>query len=151
MAKKDLKITIEESILEKGKKTIPNLSKFFEECLKHYLGLLNGMYPIVNDQDILESIGKLQVRLYINKCKFDLEERIKIAENMEKDKVWRFLWNDYQIRLIPDKNLLENAVSKLEVDEETLDEILDWTYETAIDVDTNIWQNVFETYKENNF
>ena len=58
MTKKDLKLTIEENILEKAKKTIPNLSEFFEECLKYYLGEANGMYPIIKDQEILDNIGK---------------------------------------------------------------------------------------------
>ena len=46
MTKKDLKITIEEEILQKAKNHIPNLSGFVEECLKHYLGYADGTVPI---------------------------------------------------------------------------------------------------------
>jgi hypothetical protein len=148
MTKKDLKLTIEENILEKAKKTIPNLSEFFEECLKYYLGESNGMYPIIKDQEILDNIGKLQAKLYMNKQNFNIEENIKAAEEFEKDKAWRFLWNDYRIRLIPDETLMTSAVKELGIDEDTLEDILDEVYEAKDSIDTDSWKTVYEWYKK---
>ena len=148
MTKKDLKLTIEENILEKAKKTIPNLSEFFEECLKYYLGEANGMYPIIKDKEILDNIGKLQAKLYMNKQNFNIEENIKAAEEFEKDKAWRFLWNDYRVRLIPDETLMASAVKELGIDEETLEDILDEVYEARDSVDTDSWNTVYDWYKK---
>ena len=148
MTKKDLKITIDETILEKARKQIPNLSEFMEECLKYYLGIVDGLMPIINDQEILEEIGRLQAKLYINKQNFNIEESIKRAETFEKNKAWRFLWNDYRIRLIPDDNLLQEAVNILGVDNETLEDLLDEVYEAKDTINTDEWATVKEWYGE---
>ena len=63
--KKQLILTIDEEVINKAKKHMPNISGFVEECLKHHLGLANGTYPIANDLDILDKISKLQVELFI--------------------------------------------------------------------------------------
>ena len=149
MSKKDLKITIEEDILEKAKKHIPNLSAFFEECLKHYFGYADGIFPIGNVNEITDKIGKLQVELFLINQNYDAEESRKKTENIEKDKAWRFLWNDYRPRLIPDETLLAKAVELLGKDEEELEDILDWVYITDVKVDTNSWQEVLKAYTEN--
>ena len=52
--KKQLVITIDEIVLKKAKENIPNLSKFIEECLKHYLGLNTGEYPVHNAKELLK-------------------------------------------------------------------------------------------------
>lgn len=150
MTKKSLKISIEEEILEKAKKHIPNLSSFVEECLKHYLGYANGTYPVGNINEITDNIGKLHVELFLINQNFDAEESRLEAENFEKDKAWRFLWNDYRVRLIPDDILMEKAIGILEIGEEELEDILDWVYETDIEVDTNSWQEVLKLYCKNN-
>ena len=149
MTKKDLKITIEEEILEKAKKHIPNLSGFVEECLKHYFGYADGIFPIGNVNEIADKIGKLQTELLLINQNYDAEESMKNAANEEKDKAWRFLWNDYRPRLIPDETLLEKAVELLGKNEEELEDILDWVYITNVKVDTNSWQEVLKAYSEN--
>ena len=149
MTKKSLKISIEEEILEKAKKHIPNLSGFVEECLKHYLGYANGTYTTGNINEIIDKIGKLQVELFLINQNFDAEESRLEAENFEKDKAWRFLWNDYRVRLIPDDVLMEKSIEVLGMDEEKLENILDWVYETDIEVDTNSWQDVLKNYDDN--
>ena len=146
MSKVRTTLTIEENIYEKAKKQIPNLSEFLEECLKYYFGLVDGTVPIVNDQDILDEIGKLQAKLYIHKQNFDIEDSIKRAETFEKNKAWRFLWNDYRIRLIPDERLLTEAVEVLNVDAETLEDILDEVFEAKDNVDTDEWETVKDWY-----
>ena len=65
MSKKSLKISIEEEVLEKAKKHIPNLSGFVEECLKHYFGYADGIFPIGNVNEITDKIGRLQVELFL--------------------------------------------------------------------------------------
>ena len=148
MSKKRQDFTIDEEVLENAKKHIPNLSNFVEECLKHYLGYVNGTMPIVSDLDILDQIGKLQVKLFILNENFDAEESRKQAEEFEKDKAWRFRWNDYRIRLVPDELLMQTAVKELGIDEDTLEDILDEVFENKEDVDTEHWSNVYEWYQK---
>jgi len=148
MTKKPIKLSVEENILEKAKNEIPNLSEFLEECLKHYFGYVNGTFPIGNINDITDKIGKLQVELFLINQNYDVETAIEEAEVFEKDKAWRFLWNDYRVRLIPDERLLAEAVEKLGVDEETLEDILDEVFEAMETVDTDKWDIVYGWYKK---
>jgi len=147
MSKKRQDFTIDEEVLENAKKHIPNLSNFVEECLKHYLGYVNGTMPIVSDLDILDQIGKLQVKLFILNENFDAEESRKQAENFEKDKAWRFLWNDYRVKLIPDEQLLAEAEEKLQMHSETLEDLLDELYEVKDSINTESWDAVYEWWK----
>ena len=149
MSKKSLKISIEEEVLEKAKKHIPNLSGFVEECLKHYFGYADGIFPIGNVNEITDKIGRLQVELFLINQNYDAEESRKNAENEERDKAWRFLWNDFKPSLIPDETLLEKAIEVLGINGEELEDILDWVYITDVKVDTNSWQEVLKAYTEN--
>ena len=149
MTKERVNISIDSELLVKAKKHIPNLSGFVEECLKHYLGYADGTLPIGNINEITDKIGKLQVELLLINQNYDAEQSMKNAANEEKDKAWRFLWNDYRPRLIPDEILLEKAVELLEKNEEELEDILDWIYITDVKVDTNSWQEVLKAYTEN--
>ena len=149
MSKKSLKISIEEEVLEKAKKHIPNLSGFVEECLKHYFGYADGIFPIGNVNEITDKIGRLQVELFLINQNYDAEEIRKNAENEERDKAWRFLWNDFKSSLIPDETLLEKAIEVLGINGEELEDILDWVYITDINVNTNSWQEVLKAYNEN--
>ena len=148
MSKKSLKISIEEEVLEKAKKHIPNLSGFVEECLKHYFGYADGIFPIGNVNEITDKIGRLQVELFLINQNYDAEESRKNAENEERDKAWRFLWNDFKPSLIPDETLLEKAIEVLGINGEELEDILDWVYITDVNVDTNSWQEVLEKYNK---
>ena len=148
MSKKSLKISIEEEVLEKAKKHIPNLSGFVEECLKHYFGYADGIFPIGNVNEITDKIGRLQVELFLINQNYDAEESRKNAENEERDKAWRFLWNDFKPTLIPDETLLEKAIDVLGTNGEELEDILDWVYITDINVNTNSWQEVLEKYNK---
>ena len=149
MTKERVNISIDSELLIKAKKHIPNLSGFVEECLKHYFGYADGIFPIGNVNEITDKIGKLQVELFLINQNYDAEESRKNAANEEKDKAWRFLWNDFRPTLIPDETLLEKAIEKLEMNKEELEDILDWIYITDIQVDTNSWQEVLKAYTEN--
>ena len=146
MSKVRTTLTIDEEVYEKARKQIPNLSEFLEECLKHYFGYANGLFPVGNINDITEKIGKLQVELYLINQNQDVEDGLKKAEEFEKNKAWRFLWNDYFRRLIPDKQLLATAVEVLGVDEETLEDLLDEVFEAKDSIDTEEWSTVKEWY-----
>lgn len=148
MTKKQLILTVDEEVIEKAKKHIPNISGFVEECLKHHLGLADGTYPIANDLDLLDQISKLQVQLFILNENFDIEESRQKAEDFEKGKAWRFLWNDYRVKLIPDEILMAAAVKELGIDEETLEDLLDELYEAKDSIDTEDWNTVYEWYKK---
>ena len=149
MTKERVNISIDSEILKKKKKHIPNLSGFVEECLKHYFGYADGIFPIGNVNEITDKIGKLQVELFLINQNYDAEESMKNAANEEKDKAWRFLWNDFRPTLIPDETLLEKAIETLEMNKEELEDILDWVYLTDVKVDTNSWQEVLKAYNEN--
>ncbi len=150
MTKERVNISIDNEILIKAKKHIPNLSGFVEECLKHYFGYADGIFPIGNVNEITDKIGKLQVELFLINQNYDAEESMKNAANEEKDKAWRFLWNDFRPTLIPDETLLEKAIETLGINGEELEDILDWVYITDVKVDTNSWQEVLKAYNENN-
>lgn len=147
MSKKTIGLSVDENILQKAKDTIPNLSEFFEECLKHYFGYANGTFPIGNINDITDKIGKLQVELFLINQNYDMKTAMKEAEEFEKDKAWRFLWNDYRVRLIPDEMLLQEAEEKLEMHSETLEDLLDELFEVKDSIDTESWDTVYEWWK----
>lgn len=149
MTKKSLKISIEEDILEKAKRDIPNLSGFVEECLKHYFGYAEGTIPVGDINEITDKIGKLNVELFLINQNYNAKENMKRAEDEKKNKAWRFLWNDFRPRLIPDETLMEKAIEELGMNEEELEDILDWVHITDVKVDTNTWQDVLEKYNEN--
>ena len=149
MTKERVNISIDSELLINAKKHIPNLSGFVEECLKHYFGYADGIFPIGNVNEITDKIGKLQVELFLINQNYDAEESMKNAANEEKDKAWRFLWNDFRPTLIPDETLLEKAIETLEMNKEELEDILDWVYLTDVKVDTNSWQEVLKAYNEN--
>lgn len=148
MTKKQLILTIDEEIIKKAKKTIPNISGFVEECLKQYLGIGNDLAPTSKMSELVETISKSQLELYLINERGNIEEARERAEEFEKDKAWRFLWNDYRVRLIPDETLMASAVKELGIDEETLEDILDEVYEARDSVDTDSWNTVYDWYKK---
>ena len=146
MTKKQLILTIDENVIEKAKKTIPNISGFVEECLKQYLGIGNNLVPTSKMNELVEVISKSQLELHLMNERENIEETKERVENFEKDKAWRFLWNDYRVRLIPDERLLNEAVEVLGVDSETLEDILDEVYEARDKLDTDEWDTVKNWY-----
>ena len=146
MTKKNINVTIEVELLKEAREQIPNISSFFESCLRNYL---NGTFPVSDANKILQQIGQLQVDLYLLNQNNDVKQKIKDKENLEKDKAWRFLWNDYNTRLILDDGLMEKAIEVLGMDAGTLEEILDWVLLTDVKVDTNYWEGVLKKYNEN--
>lgn len=147
MTKERVNISIDEDLMEKVRNHLPNLSGFVEECLKHYFGYANGTFPIGNVNEITDKIGMLQVELFLINQNYDIQESMERAENFEKDKAWRFLWNDYRIRLIPDETLLAEAEEKLQMHSETLEDLLDELFEVRDSVNTEEWDTVYDWWK----
>ena len=89
--KKQLTLTVDEIVLKKAKENIPNLSNFIEECLKRYLGLNTGEYPVHNAKELLNKISECQLELHL------LNEENQLNDNIEKAKqeligsTWRIL------------------------------------------------------------
>ena len=148
MTKQRINVSIDSELLKKAKMEIPNLSGFLEECLKHYLGLTDGTIPVAKEFELLDRIGKLQVEMCIMNEKNDIQENMNKAKNNEKDKAWRFLWNDYRQRLIPDEILMKKAIEQLGKNKEELEDILDWAYMIDVQVYTNSWQEVLRKYNK---
>ena len=148
MTKERVNISLDEKLLKKARNELPNLSGFVEECLKHYFGYANGTFPIGNINEITDKIGKLQVELFLINQNYDAKESIERAENEKVDKIWRLVWYDYRQRLTLNPTTLPKAVELLEIDEETLEDVMDWLHETTVLVDSESWKNVYEKYKE---
>ena len=115
---------------------------------KTLLRLCRWNISVRSGNEINAKIGRLQLEMFLINQRYDVEESRKEAEELEKDKTWRFLWNDYRLRLIPDE-LLKKAIEILGMNEEELEDILDWVYITDIEVDTNYWQVVLKKYEDN--
>lgn len=149
MTKQRINISIDSELLKKAKRDIPNLSGFVEECLKHYFGYAEGTIPVGDINEITDKIGKLNVELILINRNYNAKENMKRAEDEKKNKAWRFLWNDFRPRLIHNETLMEKAIEELGMNEEELEDILDWVHITDVKVDTNTWQEVLEKYTEN--
>ena len=143
-------LSIDKKVLENAKKQIPNLSAFVEECLIQYLGYVDGLYPTAKASDLLETIGKTQAELFILTESNKVSENIVRIENEKQNRVWRLLWNDYRRRLTLNPTITPEAVDVLGVDEEILEDVMDWLLETSVFVDSESWKSVYEKYMEMN-
>ena len=142
-------LSIEKELLTNAKKQIPNLSEFFEECLRQYLGLADGIYPTSNASDLIETISKSQAKLHILNESFNVHERMKLIEDEKLNRPFRALWNDYKRRLNINTALFEDALKVLPVDVDTLEDILDFAYVNQEELGLNFsWETVYEKYQQ---
>ena len=149
MTKIKTTLTIEKEVLEKAKKHLPNISAFVEECLKQYIGLADGIYPTADAQEIVDEIGKLQAKLFILNQNFDLEEGMRQIEQEKLNRPWRFLWNDYKRKLTINPQLMREASNALGVDEDTLEDILDFVYVNQDQFSFELtWTEVYNEYRK---
>ena len=149
MSKKNLTITLDEKLIEKAKKHLPNISEFVEECLTEYLGLADGTYPTAEAKDIVDVIGKSQAKLFILNKDYDFKESQRLIEQEKLNRPWRALWNDYKRKQTINKQLMSDALQVLPVDAETLEDILDFADFNQEDLDLNFsWEEVYEKYQK---
>lgn len=147
--KKKITVSIDEEILETAKKQMPNISEFFNECLKQYLGYVNGIYPTAKAIDIIESIRKLQAELFILNESNKVHENILKIENEKINRPFRALWNDYKRRLTVNPELMKNVLDVVDIQAETLEDILDYVYVNRKELSINFtWEEVYEKYKQ---
>ena len=148
MTKERTNISIDKEVLEIAKKQIPNLSNFLEECLRNYLGIGNAIVPIFKMNELMETIAKCQLELFL------MNERTKIKEHQEKVKqheinqAWRPLWAEYRDTRKYTQNRFDNAVNTLGVTAEELEDILDVLYveKYGTSVETMDWSEVYAAY-----
>ena len=149
MAKKTLGVTIEENLLEKAKNRIPNISEFIENCFKNYLGEGEGLINTYSQHELVETIGKCQLELYLLNEKQNIEENMKQAEIEDKNLTWRKLFAEYRDtrKINPEK--LEDAVNKLGVPRQELVDIVEVLFvnHNELNIDITDW---FEVYGEFN-
>ena len=148
ITKKNLMVTIDEHLLKKAKSKISNLSAFVEYCLKNYLGEIEGLVPTWKQQELIDTISKCQLELYLMNEKEHIEENKRKAEIEQLNVVWRELYKEYKIKYINPQEHLEEAAEKLNVSVQELIDILDltYTYRVRDKLDISQWQNVYEKY-----
>lgn len=148
ITKKNVTITIDEKLLEKAKNQIPNISAFVEYCLKNYLGEIEGLLPTWKQQELIDTISKCQLELYLMNEKNNIEENMKKSQLEELNVTWRKLYKEYRIRKNNDPKHLKEAAEKLEVSVQELMDILDvaYAYSRRDRIDITDWQEVYEKY-----
>lgn len=148
MTKKQLILTIDEEVIEKAKKHIPNISGFVEECLKQYLGIGNNLIPVSKMHELVEGIGKNQLELHLMNERGNIEEAKEKAAKQEINLAWRKLYTTYRDTKTIDETLLKNAVEILNVPELELTDIVEVCYAFCRrdEVDVTEWSDVYEHY-----
>ena len=149
--KKRIELSIDEDILEQGKKQIQNMSAFFEECLKQYLGIGPNLVYTSQMHELIEQIGDAQLQLYIMNERSHIEENKKKAAKQEINLAWRKLYTTYRDTNTIDEYLLSNAVEVLGVPEVELTDIVEVCHAFCRrdEVDVTEWEEVYEQYGGN--
>lgn len=150
MTKKRYDITIDDTIMEKAKKQIPNISGFVETCLKNYLGIENGLVNTSNIHELNETISKCQLELYLMNERSNIEEAQQKAAKDEINLAWRKLYATYRDTRTIEPRLLENAVKVLGVSSEELVDIVEvlFAFRNSTDIDVTEWTEVYNEYGE---
>ncbi len=146
--KNKITVSIDSEILEKAKKQMPNISEFFNECLKQYLGLADGIYPTADAKDIIDDISKSQAKLFILNQNYDYEKARKEVEDEKVNRALRKLWNEYRKNMIVDEQSMSEALEILPVCAETLEDMLDFAYVNQEELGLNFtWSKLYELYE----
>ena len=147
ITKKKLTVTLDETILEKAKKHIQNLSEFFENCLKQYMGFKEGLIPIADTKEILDKIGMLQVEYYIANENIDIKKNLEKQERLKYNQIWRQLYRYYCETYMIDDNLMKKAMNLFDLDYKTIEAVLDYAFVVDADLDSE-WFNIYNKYKK---
>ena len=148
MTKKQLILTIDEDIIEKAKNTIPNISGFVEECLKQYLGIGNNLIPTSKMGELVETISKSQLELYLMNERGNIKEAQEKAAKEEINLSWRRLYTTYRDTRKIDEALLKHASETLEVNEEELQDIVEvcFVFSRKDGINVTEWSEVYKQY-----
>ena len=146
--KKQLILTIDEEVVEKAKKQIPNISAFVEDCIKNYLGIGNGLINTSNIHELNETISKCQLELYLMNERGNIKEAKEKAAKQEINLAWRKLYATYRDTRTIDETLLNNASEILKVDKVELSDIVEvcYAFSRNSDIDVTEWMEVYAEY-----
>lgn len=146
--KKQLILTIDEEVVEKAKKQIPNISAFVEDCIKNYLGIGNGLINTSNIHELNETISKCQLELYLMNERGNIKEAKEKAAKQEINLAWRRLYATYRDTRTIDETLLNNASEILKVDKVELSDIVEvcYAFSRNSDIDVTEWVEVYAEY-----
>lgn len=152
ITKKNVTITIDEELLEKAKKQIPNISGFVEECLKQYLGIGNNLIHTSKMNELVETISKSQLELYLMNERGNIEEAQEKAKQQEINLAWRRLYTEYRDTRTINQDKLKHASKILGVPCEELTDIVEVCYVFSMrdKIDVTEWSEVYAQYGEDN-
>lgn len=129
MTKKNLTLTIEENLLDKGKKHIPNLSRFFEEVLIHYLSYGEEVkFKVLDAEKELDKIREAQLNLFLLARDTNIDAKKREHEVKEIDKKWRVMVNEYIDTLTYDVDAIGELSKLSEASSKTIEDMLDYCF-----------------------
>lgn len=148
MTKKRIELTIDDEVLEKARKQIPNLSGFVEECLKQYLGIGFNLIPTSKMNELVETISKSQLELYLMNERGNIEEAKEKAAKQEINLAWRKLYTTYRDTRTINQDKLQYASEILNVPEEELVDIVEvcYVFSRNDEIDVTEWEEVYQKY-----
>lgn len=148
MTKKRIELTIHDEVLEKARKQIPNLSGFVEECLKQYLGIGFNLIPTSKMNELVETISKSQLELYLMNERGNIEEAKEKAAKQEINLAWRKLYTTYRDTRTINQDKLQHASEILNVPEEELVDIVEvcYVFSRNDEIDVTEWEEVYQKY-----
>ena len=148
MTKEAIKLSIDDEVLEKARKQIPNLSGFVEECLKQYLGIGFNLIPTSKMNELVETISKSQLELYLMNERGNIEEAKEKAAKQEINLAWRKLYTTYRDTRTINQDKLQYASEILNVPEDELVDIVEvcYVFSRNDEIDVTEWNEVYEKY-----
>ena len=148
MTKEAIKLSIDDDVLRQAKKHIPNMSAFVEECLKQYLGIGHNLIPTSKMGELVETISKSQLELYLMNERGNIEEAKEKAAKQEINLAWRRLFTFYRDTRKIDDLLLKEASKTLEVPAEELTDIVEvcFVFSRRDEIDVTEWSEVYKQY-----
>ena len=148
MTKKRIELTIDDEVLEKARKQIPNLSGFVEECLKQYLGIGFNLIPTSKMNELVETISKSQLELYLMNERGNIEEAKEKAAKQEINLAWRKLYTTYRDTRTINQDKLQYASETLNVPEDELVDIVEvcYVFSRNDEIDVTEWNEVYQKY-----
>ena len=148
MTKEPIKLSIDDEVLEKARKQIPNLSGFVEECLKQYLGIGFNLIPTSKMNELVETISKSQLELYLMNERGNIEEAKEKAAKQEINLAWRKLYTTYRDTRTINQDKLQHASEILNVPEDELVDIVEvcYVFSRNDEIDVTEWNEVYQKY-----
>ena len=148
MTKEKATISLDSEVLEKARKQIPNLSGFVEECLKQYLGIGFNLIPTSKMNELVETISKSQLELYLMNERGNIEEAKEKAAKQEINLAWRKLYTTYRDTRTINQDKLQHASEILNVPEDELVDIVEvcYVFSRNDEIDVTEWNEVYEKY-----